>query len=77
MTIRISALILTKNKTTVIPLLTVIQHRTTATTVITSMLIGVGICLELNCLMRIERSGSGVELRTLVRENPGSNPVLR
>ena len=25
----------------------------------------------------VERSGSGVELRTLDYENPGSNPVLR
>ena len=25
----------------------------------------------------LERSGSGVELRTLDYENPGSNPVLR
>ena len=26
---------------------------------------------------RVERSGSGVEFRTLDYENPGSNPVLR
>ena len=25
----------------------------------------------------VERNGSGVELRTLDYENPGSNPVLR
>ena len=37
--------------------------------------------IEITVILRtihfIERNGSGVELRTLDYENPGSNPVLR